>query len=192
MKNRLRTLFPASIIASALVTTVAVTTPIADAAVLQSQPNARGLGTTPLPDSVINALNASPLVTCSNWQVFVPVVTNFNSWGWAATSSPYTFYFRDTSVGATKFCPAGGFSEETFTQNGTSRCLYASGTGIIEGNCANAQAKWDHIIIASGPYAGDAMIRSDYSPNDCIWYNETNNPAKLAACNSNNTSDIFF
>lgn len=183
------------------VSALAVTAPVAatcgvanaassSAAVSQSVPIAPA---NLLGSSSSSSASHSPLVTCGvSYEIFVPVNTGFNSWGWASGSSPNRFYFRDTSVGATKFCPAGAFASETFTQYGTSRCLYASGSGVIEGNCGNAQAKWDHLIIASGPNEGRAMMRSDYSPNDCIWYNGTNNPAKLAACNASNTGDMFL
>jgi hypothetical protein len=149
-----------------------VTTPVANAATSQPQPSS----------------SATPNVTCKNWKVFI--ILYDDSYGWAKASSPHTLYFKK-SGGETRFCESGPGPSQKYTQYGTSRCMYASGSDVTEGNCAHGEAKWDHIIISSGPYAGYAMEKSDYN-HHCIWWNGDNSPMKLKACDTANPQDLFY
>jgi hypothetical protein len=85
---------------------------------------------------------------------------------------------------------ADGFAGRRHTRQRHANDLLGCAS-VIEGDCAAAEAKSNHIILASGPYEGYALEQSDYN-QDYMWWNGTNSPVELKACDTTNPQDLFY
>jgi hypothetical protein len=132
---------------------------------------------------------ASAAVTCSTQYTLL----NINAgWGWSSGTSPHTLY-EHTSGTQTGFCRQGSNPDFQFVQYGTSRCLYlqTSGREIVEGNCADLQAKWHQINLRSVVGLEEVELESEYN-SACIYEQGVNAKFTYNPCSSTNGNDQWL
>ena len=132
---------------------------------------------------------ASAAVTCSTQYTLL----NINSgWGWSSGTSPHAVY-EHTSGTQTAFCRQGSNPNFQFVQVGTSRCLYlqTSGREIVEGNCADLQAKWHQINLRSVVGLEEVELQSQYNAA-CIYEQGVNAKFTYNPCSSSNGNDQWL
>jgi hypothetical protein len=145
------------------------------------------------------AVNVSPasadtsavnVTACAgDYVYFLPDGTSDHSW--AATSSPYTLYYKDDGSSKTEFlCEkvANTSNDFEFKQKGTQRCLYiniGSSRVIDEGACNSNNAQWQ-LNSQTGP---DDYLVESLDNLTCIYDAGSQSPATYNPCKAGETGE---